>query len=80
MTALPPLEAGAVKLTVAWALPPTYVFEGMRAVLAGQGLSLQCVLCAAGLNLVYLTAAALFFRFMYGQARKKGLLAKLGTQ
>jgi len=49
-------------------------------VLAGQGLSLKCVLCAAGLNLIYLTAAALFFRFMYDKARKQGLLAKLGTQ
>jgi len=52
----------------------------MRAVLAGQGLSWQCVLWAAGLNVIYLVAAALFFRFMYGQARKQGLLAKLGTQ
>jgi len=65
---------------ISLAIPATHVFEGMRAVLAGQGLSLQCVLCAAGLNVVYLTAAALFFRFMYGQARAQGLLAKLGTQ
>ena len=65
---------------ISLAIPATHVFEGMRAVLAGQGLSLKCVLCAAGLNLIYLTAAALFFRFMYDKARKQGLLAKLGTQ
>ena len=65
---------------ISLAIPATHVFEGMRAVLAGQGLSLKYVLCAAGLNLIYLTGAALFFRFMYGKARKQGLLAKLGTQ
>jgi ABC-2 type transport system permease protein len=65
---------------ISLAIPATYVFEGMRAVLAGQGLSLKYVLCATGLNIVYLTAAALFFWFMYGKAREQGLLAKLGTQ
>ena len=65
---------------ISLAIPATHVFEGMRAVLAGQGLSLKCVLYAAGLNLIYLIVAALFFRFMYGKAREQGLLAKLGTQ
>jgi hypothetical protein len=32
------------------------------------------------LNIVYLTGAALFFRWMFGYAREKGLLGKLGTQ
>ena len=31
-------------------------------------------------NLFYLLAAALFFNYMFGVARDKGLLAKLGTQ
>ena len=35
---------------------------------------------AVSLNLVYLIAAALFFRWMFEVAREKGLLAKLGTQ
>jgi hypothetical protein len=35
---------------------------------------------AFGLNVVYLVAGGLFFRWMYGIARNKGLLAKLGTQ
>ena len=65
---------------ISLAIPATHVFEGMRAVLAGQGLALKYVLCAAGLNVVYLIAAAFFFRFMYDKARKQGLLAKLGTQ
>ena len=65
---------------ISLAIPATHVFEGMRAVLAGQGLAWRCVLWAAGLNVIYLAAAALFFRFMYGKAREQGLLAKLGTQ
>ncbi|MCG3149362.1 MAG: hypothetical protein PCFJNLEI_02822 [Verrucomicrobiae bacterium] len=65
---------------IALAIPATHVFEGMRAVLAGHGLSWSRVLWAAGLNALYLIAAGLFFRFMYGRAREKGLLAKLGTQ
>jgi len=65
---------------ISLAIPATHVFEGMRDVLAGQGLSWNRVLCATGLNILYLVAAGLFFRFMYNQARKKGLLAKLGTQ
>lgn len=65
---------------VALAIPATHVFEGMRDVLAGHGLSLNRVLWAFGLNILYLIAAALFFRFMYEKARAMGLLAKLGTQ
>jgi ABC-2 type transport system permease protein len=61
-------------------IPATHVFEGMREVLAGHGLSTNRILCAFGLNIIYLVGAGLFFRFMYGQAREKGLLAKLGTQ
>jgi ABC-2 type transport system permease protein len=65
---------------IALAIPATHVFEGMREVLAGNGLALNRVLFAAGLNLLYLTAAGLFFRYMYSSARERGLLAKLGTQ
>ncbi|MEI6083665.1 MAG: ABC transporter permease [Verrucomicrobiota bacterium] len=65
---------------IALSIPATHVFEGMRDVLAGQGLSWTRVLCATGLNVLYLTAAGLFFRYMYNSAREKGLLAKLGTQ
>jgi hypothetical protein len=38
------------------------------------------LIAAFALNGVYLLAAALFFRYMFGVARQKGLLAKLGTQ
>ena len=65
---------------IARGIPATYVFEGMRQVLRGDGLSSYYPAWAFGLNLVYLVAAGLFFRYMFGVAREKGLLAKLGTQ
>lgn len=65
---------------IARAVPATHVFEGMRAVLLGQGLSWHHLGWAFGLNVIYLTGGGLFFRWMYAIARDKGLLAKLGTQ
>jgi ABC-2 type transport system permease protein len=65
---------------VSLAIPATHVFEGMREVLAGQGLPVARLAWAFSLNLVYLSAASLLFRNLFHQARSKGLLAKLGTQ
>jgi ABC-2 type transport system permease protein len=65
---------------ISLSIPATHVFEGMRQVLAGKGLSAYHLIWAFGLNFVYLIAAGLFFRWMFGIARQKGLLAKLGTQ
>jgi ABC-2 type transport system permease protein len=61
-------------------IPATHVFEGMRQVLNGKGLSPHHLVWAFGLNVLYLIAAAAFFRWMFDVARQKGLLAKLGTQ
>jgi ABC-2 type transport system permease protein len=65
---------------VALGIPATHVFEGMRQVLRGEGLSGHFLACAFGLNVLYLIAGTMFFRWMFGKAREKGLLAKLGTQ
>ncbi|MCX7886844.1 MAG: ABC transporter permease [Verrucomicrobiae bacterium] len=65
---------------VAMCIPATHVFEGMRQVLRGEGVSATTLCLAFGLNVVYLLAAAVFFRYMFDVARRKGLLAKLGTQ
>lgn len=61
-------------------IPATHVFEGMRQVLRGEGLSMNHLVWAFALNVVYLIAGTAFFRYMFGVAREKGLLAKLGTQ
>jgi len=62
------------------ALPATHVFEGMREVLRGDAWPVRHLLCAFALNAVYLALAAWFFSHMYESARRRGLLAKLGTQ
>jgi len=61
-------------------IPATHVFEGMRQVLAGGGVSVQHLVLAGVLNLVWLILGALFVRWMFELARRDGLLAKLGTQ
>jgi ABC-2 type transport system permease protein len=65
---------------VALGIPATHVFEGMRQVLRGEGLSGHYLAWAFGLNVLYLIAGTMFFRFMFQHARQRGLLAKLGTQ
>jgi ABC-2 type transport system permease protein len=65
---------------IALSIPATHVFEGMRQVLRGEGLSAHYLVWAFALNVVYLIVAAAFFRWMFEVAREKGLLAKLGTQ
>jgi ABC-2 type transport system permease protein len=65
---------------VSLSIPATYVFEGMRQVLNHGPFPLRDMLWAFGLNIVYLIAGALYFRYMFDVARRKGLLAKLGTQ
>ena len=65
---------------IAVCIPATHVFEGMRQVLNKQGLSMHDLGWAFGLNVIYLVCGALIFRQMFNIARKKGLLAKLGTQ
>lgn len=65
---------------VAFCIPSTHVFEGMRAVLAGNPLPQNTLLFATGLNLVWITASSLFFGAMFQAARRHGYLTKLGTQ
>ena len=64
----------------ALALPCTPVFEGMRAVLAGQPLPWGGVWHALGLNLVWGGIAGWFFAANLRHVRKTGLLVKVATQ
>lgn len=65
---------------IAWALPSTYVFEGMRQVLATGEAPWHMFWWSFGLNLVYLIASGFFFRHIFALVRRKGLLAKLGME
>lgn len=62
---------------VLWWFPLPHIFENMRSVFAGQGLNLQHLAWAFGLNVAYLVAAFAFFRVMFERARAKGFLMKM---
>jgi ABC-2 type transport system permease protein len=62
----------------AWALPPTYVFEGLRALLIHHEFRGELMLEAFGLNIVIFTAAVIGFELMLGNARRAGSLLQTG--
>lgn len=59
--------------TIAWALPTTYVFEGMRQILQGGAFPFSFFGISIILNLIYLTLSILFFVWMFKKSRVKGL-------
>ncbi|MCW5697111.1 MAG: ABC transporter permease [Bauldia sp.] len=63
---------------VAWALPPTYVFEGLRAALIDKVFRGDLMLISFGLNLVYLAAAVFIFFRLVRSARDIGSLMSTG--
>lgn len=65
---------------VARALPSSYIFESMRAVLRTGSAEPWMLLTAFGLNIVYLGAGAAFFGWMLQQARREGYLSRLGMR
>lgn len=60
------------------ALPSTHVFEGLRALFIDKQFKPELLWTAAALNLVYLTAAFGFFRYMLWRARVNGSLLQMG--
>ena len=62
----------------AWAIPPSYVFEGMRAVLLKGEFRSDLFFAALGLNCVYLALGAGMFLFTFRIARRRGLLLQVG--
>ncbi len=64
---------------IAWFLPTSHIFEGMREVLAKGTLSIEHLIWAFGLNIIYLVLSGRFFTFMFEKAREKGKLAKIET-
>lgn len=61
---------------VSLALPSTYVFEGMRAALAGHGLDGGLLLRCFALNLVWLAAGGVYFGWTLKKVRELGYLAR----
>jgi ABC-2 type transport system permease protein len=64
--------------TLAWALPSTYVFEGMRAVLFEHRFRFDLLAGAVGFNLIYLTGAFALFIAAFQSARRRGSLLQVG--
>jgi len=63
---------------LAWCLPPTYVFEGMRALLLDQQLRLDLMAEAFGLNIVLFSVAIAVFFALMQSARQIGSLLQTG--
>jgi ABC-2 type transport system permease protein len=62
----------------AWALPSTYVFEGMRTVLFTGVFRGDYLVAAAILNLVYIGLGAVIFSAAFHNARRRGALLQMG--
>jgi ABC-2 type transport system permease protein len=63
---------------LAWLLPPTYVFEGMRALLIDHVFRADLMLWALGLNAIYFVAAIFAFLALLRSARAVGSLMQTG--
>lgn len=63
---------------VAWSLPSSYVFEGMRAILFENTIRADLLWGALALNVVYMALASGFFLLMFRLARIRGLLLQQG--
>jgi ABC-2 type transport system permease protein len=63
---------------VAWALPPTYVFEGMRALLIQKVFRADLMLDALALNVLFFAAGVFAFVKLLQSARRHGSLIQAG--
>ncbi|HXZ93561.1 MAG TPA: ABC transporter permease [Burkholderiales bacterium] len=66
--------------TIAYALAPSYVFEGMRAIIAGATFPATQLLWSICLAALYILLAAFFFARVYRRAVRTGLLARYSAE
>ncbi|MBL1433296.1 MAG: ABC transporter permease [Gammaproteobacteria bacterium] len=64
--------------SLAWFLPASHVFEGLRAVMIDHHFSFELFYTAALLNVVYLLGSVVVFLYVFSVARKHGLLMRIG--
>lgn len=57
---------------IAWSIPSTYIFEGMRSIFATGVFPSHYFWISMLLNTVYLTLSILLFKYMFEKSRKKG--------
>lgn len=65
---------------VSKALPPSYVFENIRAIAAGQTPDMTQMVVGLGLSVAYIGLAGLYFRRIYSQAVRTGLIARYSAE
>jgi ABC-2 type transport system permease protein len=63
---------------IAWSLPPTYVFEGMRALLIDHTFRADLMMQAVALNIVLFSLAVFAFLALLASARRNGSLMQTG--
>lgn len=63
-----------------WLLPPAYVFEGMRAIVAGQGVSMMQLSVGALLAIFYILLTCFAFTWVYRHALRTGLIARYSAE
>jgi ABC-2 type transport system permease protein len=63
---------------VAWMLPPTYVFEGMRSLLIAHTFRSDLMIAALALNGAFFAAATVGFYLLLNTARRLGTLVQSG--
>lgn len=65
---------------VSWLLPPSYVFEGMRAIVAGRGVPWEALALGAGLAVLDILLAGWIFTRVYRHAVRTGLVARYSAE
>jgi ABC-2 type transport system permease protein len=63
---------------LAWALPSTHVFEGMRAVLVDHRFRADLMAYAFALDALYIAIGIAAYLYSFRQARRRGLLLQVG--
>jgi ABC-2 type transport system permease protein len=62
---------------LAYLLPSTYVFEGMRAAVSTGTVPWNLLLISLGINVLYMILVSWYFARMFARVKRRGLLHKL---
>ena len=65
---------------IARVLPPAPVFEGLRGIVAGQGVSMAALVWGGTLAVAYLIASCFIFAAVYRRAVRVGLIARYSAE
>lgn len=65
---------------LSYALPPSYVFEGMRTIISGCAVSPAALLWSGCLSALYIFLACRFFSRVYRHALRTGLIARYSAE